>query len=115
MKRQIAFYSSAYDIKSKKDREKTVDKAKKIAAGESSSTILSKGAMSLVTNTTVNKETGEIQDKAWEDITDFNEEKLEELEKFDGYYVITTNVIGIDKEEKTFKVSHRWTRDGFIN
>lgn len=111
--RQIAFYSSAYDKKSKKDREKTIDKAKRIAAGESSSTILNKGAMSLVTNTTINKETGEIKNKEWKNLKDFNDEKLKEMEKFDGYYVITTNVIGLEDKEKTFKSHHQWTKDGF--
>jgi transposase len=109
--RQIVFYSSAYAKKAKKDREKTIEKAKKIASGKSASSILNKGAMSLINNLAVNKETGEIESNQWGLIKDFDEKKLEEIEKLDGYYAIMSNVIGIEENEIPFKAKHRWTKD----
>lgn len=111
--RQIVFYSQAYDYKAKKDRQKTIDKAKRIAAGDSTSTILSKGAMSLVNDMYFNKETGQVKSDEWDVDHAFDDVKLEKLEKFDGYYAIMSNVIGIEETEARFKGKHRWTPEGF--
>lgn len=111
--RQIVFYSQAYDHKAKKDRQKTIDKAKRIAAGEGIATILSKGAMSLVDDMYFNKETGEIKSDEWDVNKAFDSQKLQNIEKFDGYYAIMSNVIGTDEDEVPFKSKHRWTNDGF--
>ncbi len=43
-----------------------------------------------------------------------DEQKIKDDERLDGYYVICTNVIGLDEGQKPFKQRFRYTRDGFF-
>lgn len=75
------------------------------------------GAAKYIKRTRVNKETGEIKNKKNElSILEFNEERLKEEEKYDGYYAIVTSELdekdldiiniyrGLWKIEESFKI-----------
>jgi len=111
--RQIVFYSPKYAAKAKQDRKHAIEKAKKIAAGQYGKKILNKGALKYVKRECFNTKTNEINSEDWDDLTAFDQEKLKAEELLDGYYVIMSNVIGLEDFEPPFTAKHRWTRDGF--
>ena len=115
--RQVIFYSPKYALKAKRDRANALAKAKdliKNPAKYNKST--SYGAAKYVKNITFDSNTGEIMESASQYLT-FNEEKLREEEKLDGYYAIVTSEYkekpekiiemyrGLWKIEESFKVT----------
>ena len=111
--RQIVFYSPKYAAKAKQDRKHAIEKAKKIAAGQYGKKILNKGALKYVKRECYNTKTNEINSDEWDDLTAFDTDKVKAEEKFDGYYMIMSNVIGLGELETPFAAQHRWTKDGF--
>jgi hypothetical protein len=92
--KQVVFYSRDYDKKAKRDREKTIKKAKDIIKNPSGfSKYNTYGAAKYVDHLEFDEETGEIIKTS--SILRFNDEKLKEDEKYDGYYVIATNCLVI--------------------
>nr|WP_231968775.1 IS1634 family transposase [Thermoanaerobacterium sp. RBIITD] len=115
--KQVVFYSEEYALKAKYERASAIEKAKdliKNPAKYNKST--SYGAAKYVKNLIFDEETGEILESARQHLA-FDEEKLKEEEKFDGYYAIVTSeykesddkVIemyrGLWKIEEAFKVT----------
>ena len=115
--KQVIFYSPKYELKAKQDRAAALTKAKdliKNPAKYNKST--SNGAAKYVKNLTFDSNTGEILESARQYLT-FDEEKLREEEKFDGYYAIVTSEYkecpekiiemyrGLWKIEESFKVT----------
>ena len=89
--KQVIFYSTKYALKTKQDRASALEKARdliKNPAKYNKST--SYGAAKYVKNLTFNSETGEILKSARQSLI-FDEEKLREEEKLDGYYAIITS------------------------
>jgi transposase len=116
--RQVAFYSGSYARKAKKDRQKAIKKAKDIIKNPSGYNKYNVfGAAKYVKHLEYDSETGEIIEA--KSIIQFNDEKLEEDEKYDGYYIITTNAYNKDDSwvldkyrglweiEDTFKVTKK--------
>lgn len=114
--KQVIFYSRDYDIRAKAEREATIRKAKEFIKSPSKyNNSISYGAAKYIKNLKVDKETGEIVDN--KAILEFDEKKLREEEKFDGYYAIVTSewkesddrIIeiyrGLWKIEESFKIS----------
>jgi transposase len=114
--KQVIFYSRDYDRRAKADRSSTITKAKALIANpDKFNKYNSYGAAKYIKHIEFDKETGEII-KA-KSVIVFDEEKLVEDEKYDGYYVIVTSryratdkwVIDTYKElwriEETFKVT----------
>jgi len=114
--KQVIFYSRDYDRKAKADRAAAVTKAKTLIANpDKFNKYNSYGAAKYIKHIEFDEETGEII-KA-KSVIAFDEEKLAEDEKYDGYYVIVTSkcdatdewVIDTYKElwriEETFKVT----------
>jgi transposase len=114
--KQVAFYSREYDRKAKADRAATVIKAKALVSNpDKYNKYNSYGAAKYIKHIEFDEETGEII-KA-KSLLAFDDEKLAEDEKYDGYYVITTSkhdatddwIINTYKElwliEETFKVT----------
>ncbi|GHV41409.1 IS4 family transposase [Synergistales bacterium] len=114
--KQVVFYSKDYDKKAKAEREPALIKARELVNNPSKyNRATSYGAAKYVKNLQYDKKTGEIV------ITDqrpvFDEEKLREEEKFDGYYAIVTSEYkktdeeiieiyrGLWKIEESFKVT----------
>ena len=114
--KQVVFYSRDYDRRAKADRAAAVTKAKALIANpDKFNKYNSYGAAKYIKHIEFDEETGEII-KA-KSVIAFDEEKLAEDEKYDGYYVIVTSkcdatdkwVIDTYKElwriEETFKVT----------
>ncbi len=113
--KQVVFYSEKYAKKARHEREKAIEKAKKLISSPSSyNQSTSHGAAAYVENLTFVKDTGEIADgKA----LILNEKKIKEQEALDGYYVLVTSEYektaseiieiyrGLWKIEESFKVT----------
>lgn len=115
--KQIVFYSPKYAEKAKQDREAAILKAKdliKSPARYNKSTTY--GAAKYVKNLTFDAQTGEVLESA-KQLLRFDEEKLKEEEKLDGYYAIVTSEYkesdekiidtyrGLWKIEESFKIT----------
>ena len=95
--KQVVFYSREYDKKAKKDREKAIQKAKDIVKTPAKyNKYNTHGAAKYISHLEFDKDTGEIIKT--KSIIQFDEEKLREDEKYDGYYLIVTN--GFDKSDE---------------
>ena len=126
--KQVAFYSPDYDKRSKYEREKAVEKARKLIEMSKNGKIPVKGAQKYITSETCDNETGEIQAKLSE-YHSVNRDKILEEEKYDGYYVIVTSELKMPnheildayrnlwKIEETFKItkSELKTRPVFLS
>ena len=89
--RQIVFYSEKYAKRAKEKREAVIKKAHNIINNPGAYTsATSYGALKYVKNVEVDKKTGELKESKGKPL--FDCEKLQEEEKYDGYYSIVTNV-----------------------
>lgn len=87
--KQMVYYSVRYAKKQKKDRDKAIAKAKELISNPGKYTrATSIGAAGYVNNIKFSKETGEIPDGL---VLSLNEAKIQEEEKYDGYYSIVTS------------------------
>jgi transposase len=87
--KQMVYYSEKYAKKQKKDRDKAIAKAKELITSPGKYTrATSIGAAGYVNNIKFSKETGEIPDGL---VLSLNEAKIQEEEKYDGYYSIVTS------------------------
>lgn len=87
--KQMVYYSEKYAKKQKKDRDKAIAKAKELIANPGKYTrATSIGAAGYVNNIKFSKETGEIPDGL---VLSLNEARIQEEEKYDGYYSIVTS------------------------
>jgi transposase len=115
--KQVVFYSPKYAMKDKKDRAAALEKAKDLIKNPSKyNKSTSYGAAKYVKNLTFDSVSGEILESACQALS-FDEEKLREEEKFDGYYAIVTSEYketpekiiemyrGLWKIEESFKVT----------
>lgn len=96
--KQVAFYSPDYDKRSKYEREKAVEKARKLIEKNKNGKLPAKGAQKYIASTTCDKETGEIHDEL-SDYHFVDREKIAEEEKYDGYYVIVTSELKMPNHE----------------
>ena len=112
--RQIVFYSEKYARRAKKDRAIAIEKAK--GKDGTTSTFGSDshyGSAKYLKKTPFDKESGELlKDSSY--LVTFDEDKLSADESMDGYYIICTNVIGLDKGERPFRKKARYTMDGYL-
>ncbi|QSZ28213.1 IS1634 family transposase [Aceticella autotrophica] len=115
--RQVIFYSPEYAAKAKQDRAAALAKAMDLIKNPARyNKSISYGAAKYVKNLTFDANTGEISESVRQHLA-FNEEKLREEEKFDGYYAIVTSEYkespekiiemyrGLWKIEESFKVT----------
>ena len=87
---QVVFYSVDYDRKAKADREPALLKARDLVNSPSKyNKAISYGAAKYVKNLVFDPKTGEIMTAKQKPV--FDEGKLREEEKFDGYYAIVTS------------------------
>jgi hypothetical protein len=114
--KQVVFYSADYDRKAKAEREGALLKARDLVGNPAKyNKATSYGAAKYVKNLVFDEKTGEILTAKQMPV--FDEEKLREEEKYDGYYAIVTSeskksdeeIIGIYrglwKIEESFKVT----------
>jgi hypothetical protein len=96
--KQVAFYSRDYDRKAKADRAGAVMKARDLAKNPAKyNRATSYGAAKYVKNLAFDKKTGEILTAGQTPV--FDEAKLAEEEKYDGYYAIVSSETGRRDEE----------------
>ena len=110
--RQVFIWSRKYADRAKHDRQDAVAKAREAAGRKSTdfkdssygkNKYLTKNAV--VDGKTVNADEFEYV---------FNEEKLKEDEKLDGYYIICTNVVGAENINEDTSPDQCWYKDGFL-
>jgi hypothetical protein len=95
--KQVAFYSPDYDRRAKNDRAAAVAKARDMADSPSKyNRATSYGAAKYVKNLVFDDETGEVLASKQRPV--FDEEKLLEDEKYDGYYAIVTSELDMTDE-----------------
>ena len=111
----VAFWSQKYERRARHEREKLIEKARKLVSSPSSYTrATSYGAAQYVKNLHFDKETGEVVDGAK---LELDLDAIAEAQKYDGYYLIVTSetdwadsrIIDTDRElwriEESFKVT----------
>ena len=96
--KQVAFYSPDYDKRAKHEREKAILKAEKIIEKTKNGNLKSYGASKYVESILVDKESGEIFDDLSKSHY-IDSEKIEEEEKYDGYYLLVTSELKTSNEE----------------
>ncbi len=114
--KQVVFYSAEYDRKAKAEREGAILKAKELVKNPSRyNKSISYGAAKYVKNLVFDPKTGEVVTTKQKPL--FDEKKLREEEKFDGYYAIVTSELeksdediveiyrGLWRIEEAFKVT----------
>jgi transposase len=114
--KQVIFYSEKYAQRSKRKREELLAKAADLIANPTKYTkATSYGAAGYVKNLNFDKETGEIKETS--QLRFIDTERIQEEEKYDGYYAIVTseldeldsNIInayrGLWKIEESFKIT----------
>lgn len=112
----VAFWSKKYQVRARKIRQKTIDKAYEYISSTSKyETAINYGAAKYVKGIDYNKETGEVIETG--KTLEFNNEVLQEEMAADGYYCIITSEInmsdnkiiemyrGLWQIEETFKIS----------
>lgn len=96
--KQVVFYSADYDRKAKADRENALIKAHDLVKNPSKyNRAMSYGVAKYVKNLVFDPDTGEIMTTKQKPV--FDEQKLREEEKLDGYYVLVTSEWEKDDEE----------------
>ena len=95
--KQMVYYSEKYAKKQRKDREKAMAKANDLIANPAKYTrATSIGAAGYVNNIKFLKETGEIPDGH---VLSLNLDKIQQEERFDGYYSIVTSEKNLSDSE----------------
>ena len=102
--KQVVFYSEKYARKARKDRQKVLDKAKKLLGLKKGS--LNKGAYKYIKDEYLDKETGEILEK--DDYLYIDEERVAEEEKYDGYYLIVSSELNMPDREIIERYKGLW-------
>ncbi|MBO5598034.1 MAG: IS1634 family transposase [Oribacterium sp.] len=118
--KQMVYYSAKYAKKQKADREAMIARARDlIAHPKKYDRITAKGSTSYVLNISFSKDTGEIVDGR---SLKLDTEKIQEEEKYDGYYSIVTSELkmkdtemrdvykGLARIEDSFKITKTFFR-----
>ena len=114
--RQIAIWSKAYEQRAKHNRAEIIDKALD-SIGQKSANFKdsSYGKIKYLKKAPIKD--GKIIDPDL-CLYEFDSDKLAEDEKYDGYYLICTNVVGVDSEKKIKKDKSEnyaeYRKDGFL-
>lgn len=95
--KQVVFYSPDYAQRAKYEREKAIEKAKKLIQSTKKGKIPSKGALKYIISTPCDRDTGELYECY--DYYFVDENKIKEEEKFDGYYALVTSELNMPSGE----------------
>ena len=122
--RQICIYSRKYAIKAEQDRQLAIEKALKATGCESKDAkITTYGRNKYLKKAAKKVEDGSVQDAELDFFSvEFDYDKLAEERLYDGYYIISTNVIGLRDSKENQKKEKRpfnrcrtmYTKDGFL-
>ncbi len=114
--RQIFIWSSKYDARAKESRKKVIEDAKEYAGTKSKNYKDSNyGKLKYVKKKAVKD--GKAVEADYNEVV-LDEEAIKEDEKYDGYYIIVTNVVGLEEGEEPnpdYPADHAYYRnDGFL-
>ena len=101
-KRQIVFFSRKYQVRARINRCNSIKKAQ-----QTGTIYNSHGANKYFAKQAYDPETGELFEKA-KHVRYLDEGKIAQDERFDGYYLIETNVVGTDENEKPWRGTARF-------
>ena len=87
--KQVVFFNPDYARRAKYERNKAIEKARKLIKYSKNGKLPLNGASKYISSTPVDKETGELFDLSEHHLIDGK--KIKEEEKFDGYYAIVTS------------------------
>ena len=99
---QIAFWSRKYAVKAKIDRQAAIERAKR-----DRKVFNSYGANKYFKKEAYDPRSGELYQHI-EFVRALDEDAIREDEKYDGYYLLETNVVGIDEHEKPWEGTARF-------
>lgn len=105
---QIVFWSRKYAERARAQRMEAIGKARR-----NPKVFDDYQAKGYFDKTPVDPVSGEVLE-GLEYLVELNEEKLAEAERFDGYYIFRTNVIGTIGEERPWEGESRFRKDGFF-
>ncbi len=114
--RQIFIWSSKYDARAKEARKKVIEDAKEYAGTKSKNYKDSNyGKLKYAKKNAVKD--GKTVEADYNEVV-LDEEAIKEDEKYDGYYIIVTNVVGLEEGEEPnpdYPADHAYYRnDGFL-
>jgi transposase len=96
--KQVVYWSEQYAIKARTEREEKIKRAHDIIADPKKyNKDTSHGASSYVMNIAYDKKTGEVYEKQGKTLL-FNEQKVLEDAKYDGYYCVVTSELDMKQE-----------------
>ena len=113
--KQVVIYSPDYAKRAKHERDKAIEKAKKLISNYKNSKLPDKGSKKYIVSAPVDKKTGELLKLSHFHMVD--RERISEEEKYDGYYAIVTSELNMPdteildtyrnlwKIEETFKIT----------
>jgi len=99
---QIAFWSRKYAVKAKIDRQAAIERAKR-----DRKVFNNHGAHKYFKKEAYDPRSGELYEHI-EFVRALDEDAIAEDEKYDGYYLLETNVVGIDKNERPWEGTARF-------
>ncbi len=112
--RQVVMYSAKYAARSRKKRAEAIEKAEGQVLSLSKDAKASNfGSAKYIKKVPLNLDTGELEmDRRY--VTLLDEERIAQEERFDGYYLIRTNVVGLQEGETPLKARCRFTDEGYL-
>lgn len=97
--KQVVFYSEKYAEKAKSDRKSAVEKAMRLVSSPAAyNRATTHGAAKYIKDLTFSPDSGEVLQDT-EHMLVFDEDKLSEEEKYDGYYAIVTSELGVEDDK----------------
>lgn len=97
-RKKIIYWSKKYALRARKDRQKSVEVAMNASHSRTKSVVDNNHGSNKYLKTKIHDTNGNIVDD-WKADVRFDFDKLSKDEILDGYYIIETNVVGVDKEE----------------
>lgn len=97
VQKQVVFYSPDFAKRAGHERDKAIEKAKKLMAKTKNGKLSENGASKYIKSQPLDKKTGELYELSeahWLDLS-----KIHEEQKYDGYYAIVTSELNMPNEE----------------
>ena len=108
--RQIVFWSRKYQERTRHERAKAIEKAANYGSCENNH-----GGNRFFKKIVMNKVDGEVlKDEEKTYVRVFDEDLLSKEAELDGYYMICTNVIGLEADQKPFSKHSRFLNDNMF-
>ncbi len=97
VQKQVVFYSTDFAKRARHERDKAIEKAKKLIAKTKNGKLSENGASKYIKSQPLDKKTGELYELSEAHWLDSN--KIYEEQKYDGYYAIVTSELNMPNEE----------------